>query len=48
MTRRLRTAHAGIWAVLTLLLPAVLLAALALWPGGPGERPAVLLEAPPP
>jgi hypothetical protein len=48
VTRRLRAAHAGVWIVLALLLPAVLLAALALRPGGPGERPAVLLEAPPP
>jgi hypothetical protein len=47
VTRRLRTAHARIWTVLAVLLPVALLAALTLRPGGPGERPALLLEAPP-
>lgn len=48
VTRRLRLGHARIWTLLALLLPAILLAALTLRSGGPGERPAVLLEAPPP
>jgi len=47
MRRRHRAAHARIWLVLAVLLPTALIAALALRQGGPGERPAVQLEAPP-
>jgi hypothetical protein len=47
MRRRHRAAHARIWLVLAVLLPTALIAALALRQSGPGERPAVRLEAPP-
>ena len=46
MRRRHRAAHARIWVVLAVVLPAVILGALVLRQGGAGERPAVLLRAP--
>lgn len=45
MQRRHRTAHARIWTVLVILLPAILIAALALRQVGPTETPARQIEA---
>ena len=47
MRRAHRTAHARIWTVLGLLLPAMLIAAMLVRQNGPIERPPKLLEAPP-
>jgi hypothetical protein len=44
MIRRQRSAHARIWVVLALALPAALLIVLALALGGPVERPPVRLD----
>jgi hypothetical protein len=46
MRRRHRAAHRAIWTVLAVLLPAVILVALALRPSGPLEAPAVQLAPP--
>ncbi|HEX2527238.1 MAG TPA: hypothetical protein VHL31_13200 [Geminicoccus sp.] len=46
MQRRHRTAHARIWIVLAVMLPLVVVLGLVVRQDGPGERPAVLLEAP--
>ncbi len=46
MQRRHRTAHARIWTLLAVLLPAILVAATFIRQNGPIERPARLLEAP--
>jgi hypothetical protein len=40
MQRRHRTVHARIWTALVILLPAILIAALALRQVGPTEAPA--------
>ena len=46
MLRRHRTAHAYMWKVLAIFLPAMLIAALAIRQHGPTEKPAVQLEKP--
>lgn len=46
MRQRHRRAHLAAWAVLALLLPAILLAALALRLGGPAEPAPIRLSAP--
>ena len=48
MRRAHRTAHARLWLILGLLLPAALLALLSLRQPTPFERPGVLLAPPPP
>ena len=47
MRRRHRRAHRAVWLTLMLLLPAVLLTALAIRPSGPREAPAIRLAPPP-
>ena len=44
MQRRHRTAHARIWTALAIIIPAVLIAALALRQYGPTEKPAVRID----
>ena len=46
MQRRHRMWHARIWTALAVLLPFLLLGALALRRNGPLEAPAIRLEAP--
>ena len=46
MQRRHRTAHAYMWKVLAIFLPAMLIAALAIRQHGPTETSAVQLEEP--
>ena len=46
VTRNHRAAHRRIWSVLLVLLPLVLLAAMALRQNGPTEAAAVLLSGP--
>ena len=46
MRRGHRLAHRWIWLVLVVMLPAVLVAALAIRPSGPTEAPAIRLSAP--
>ena len=46
MQRRHRTAHAYMWKVLAIFLPAMLIAALAIRQHGPTEKSAVQLEEP--
>lgn len=46
MRRGHRFAHRWIWRVLLVVLPAVLLGALAIRPSGPAEAPAIRLSAP--
>jgi hypothetical protein len=47
MRRRHRQAHRVIWATLAMLLPAILLVALAIRPSGPTETQPVQLAPPP-
>ncbi len=47
MQRPHRAAHARIWTVLVILLPVILIAAMAVRQTGPIERPARLLAPPP-
>jgi len=44
MQRRHRNAHARIWVILALALPAILIAAFAIRQVGPNEQPAVKIE----
>jgi hypothetical protein len=46
MQRRHRTAHAYMWKVLAIFLPAMLIAALAVRQHGPTEKAAVQIEKP--
>lgn len=46
MRRGHRTAHARIWMVLAVALPAILIGAMILRQGGPLERPAVQIVSP--
>ena len=46
MRRRHRSAHRRVWMLLSALLPALLLAALALRQNGPAEAPPILLSEP--
>ena len=46
MQRRHRAAHAYMWKVLAIFLPAILIAALAIRQHGPTEKSAVQLEKP--
>ena len=46
MRRGHRTAHRWIWRVLIVLLPAMLLGAMAIRPSGPLEAPAIRLTPP--
>lgn len=46
MRRRHRQMHRVIWTVLAVLLPGILLAALAIRPSGPTETAPVLLAPP--
>ena len=46
MQRRHRSAHRRVWVLLSVLLPVLLLAALALRQNGPAEAPAIRLSEP--
>lgn len=46
MQRRHRSAHRRAWLLISVLLPALLLAALAFRQNGPAEAPAVRLSEP--
>ena len=46
MRRGHRVAHRWIWRVLIVVLPALLLGAMIVRPGGPTEAPAIRLSAP--
>jgi hypothetical protein len=46
MRRRHRLAHRWIWRVLAIVLPAILVGALAIRPSGPLEAPAIRLSPP--
>ena len=46
MQRRHRSAHRRVWVLLSVLLPVLLLAALALQQNGPAEAPAIRLSEP--
>ena len=46
MQRRQRSAHRRAWILLSALLPALLLAALAFRQNGPAEAPAIRLSEP--
>lgn len=46
MRRRHRSAHRAIWLVLCVLLPVILIGAMAVRRDGPREAPAVLLAPP--
>jgi hypothetical protein len=47
MQRRHRSAHRRVWLLLSMLLPALLLAALAFRQNGPAESPPIRLSEPP-